>query len=207
MNTVDVLEKLGGSAANFLDTGGKATSDTIKTSFSLILADARVKVVFVNIFGGLTLCDMVAEGIMLAYKTIGIQKPVVVRLRGTNEELGQKMVCPHDDSVAAAMLNTDCWTNVDCRIRSPAARLRRFRGSCTQSHRAGRSAQGANSTQVIHTTIQNSRKFHVLLRRKDTSSWFGTGYRSGPNSEKAGTGRGSRIIFHQKSCTKSRSHI
>ncbi|KAI4193437.1 MAG: hypothetical protein LQ350_008315 [Teloschistes chrysophthalmus] len=92
MNTVDVLEKLGGSAANFLDTGGKATSDTIKTSFSLILADARVKVVFVNIFGGLTLCDMVAEGIMLAYKTIGIQKPVVVRLRGTNEELGQKMI-------------------------------------------------------------------------------------------------------------------
>ncbi|KAL8638468.1 MAG: hypothetical protein Q9228_004380 [Teloschistes exilis] len=92
MNTVDVLTSLGGSAANFLDTGGKATSDTIKTSFSLILADPRVKVVLVNIFGGLTLCDMVAEGIMLAYRKVGIQKPVVVRLRGTNEELGQKMI-------------------------------------------------------------------------------------------------------------------
>ncbi|KAI4246277.1 MAG: hypothetical protein LQ352_006420 [Teloschistes flavicans] len=92
MNTVDALTKLGGSVANFLDTGGKATSDTIKTSFSLILADPRVKVVLVNIFGGLTLCDMVAEGIMLAYKKVGIQKPVVVRLRGTNEEVGQKMI-------------------------------------------------------------------------------------------------------------------
>lgn len=104
MNTVDVLTSLGGSAANFLDTGGKATSDTIKTSFSLILADPRVKVVLVNIFGGLTLCDMVAEGIMLAYKKVGIQKPVVVRLRGTNEEVGQKMVCPREDVVTAAML-------------------------------------------------------------------------------------------------------
>ncbi|KAL8689462.1 MAG: hypothetical protein Q9218_004878, partial [Villophora microphyllina] len=92
MNTVDALTALGGSVANFLDTGGKATSATVKTSFSLILADRRVKVVFVNIFGGLTQCDMIAEGIMLAYKDLGILKPVVVRLRGTNEEVGQKMI-------------------------------------------------------------------------------------------------------------------
>ncbi|KAF2744219.1 succinyl-CoA ligase subunit alpha [Sporormia fimetaria CBS 119925] len=78
--------------ANFLDTGGKATAATISTSFKLILSDPRVSVVFVNIFGGLTLCDMIAQGIILAFKEVGVNKPVVVRLRGTNEGLGQKIL-------------------------------------------------------------------------------------------------------------------
>lgn len=93
MNTVDAVTDLGGHCANFLDTGGKATAETVKTAFKLVLLDPRVKVVFVNIFGGLTLCDMIAEGIMLAYKELGVSAPVVVRLRGTNEKLGQRMVC------------------------------------------------------------------------------------------------------------------
>lgn len=92
MNTVDAIADLGGKCANFLDTGGKATSETVKSSFRIILKDSRVKTIFVNIFGGLTLCDMIADGIMLAYKDLGIKVPVVVRLRGTNEEIGQKMV-------------------------------------------------------------------------------------------------------------------
>ncbi|CAO2654867.1 Nn.00g116000.m01.CDS01 [Neocucurbitaria sp. VM-36] len=98
MNTNDVLHTRLSSppffttSANFLDTGGKATSATIKTSFKLILSDPRVSVVFVNIFGGLTLCDMIAEGIIMAFKEVGVDKPVVVRLRGTNEELGQKVL-------------------------------------------------------------------------------------------------------------------
>ena len=92
MNTVDAISDLGGKCANFLDTGGKATSETVKSSFRIILEDPRVKTIFVNIFGGLTLCDMIADGIMLAYKDLGIKVPVVVRLRGTNEEIGQKMV-------------------------------------------------------------------------------------------------------------------
>lgn len=92
MNTVDAIADLGGKCANFLDTGGKATSETVKSSFRIILKDSRVKTIFVNIFGGLTLCDMIADGIMLAYKDLGIKVPVVVRLRGTNEDIGQKMV-------------------------------------------------------------------------------------------------------------------
>ncbi|MCJ1479585.1 hypothetical protein MMC13_008271 [Lambiella insularis] len=92
MNTVDTLVARGGACANFLDTGGKATRDTVKASFRLILRDARVTAVFVNIFGGLTLCDMIAEGILLAYRDLGIKLPVVVRLRGTNEGVGQKMI-------------------------------------------------------------------------------------------------------------------
>jgi succinyl-CoA synthetase alpha subunit len=94
MNTVDALADAGGKAANFLDTGGKATSETVKKSFQVILQDERVKVVFVNIFGGLTLGDMIANGVLLAFKELEMRLPVVVRIRGTNEEVGQKIVSP-----------------------------------------------------------------------------------------------------------------
>lgn len=92
MNTVDALTIHGGHCSNFLDTGGKATAETVESSFRIICADPRVKAIFVNIFGGLTRCDMIAEGIIMAFKNLGMKVPVVVRLRGTNEEIGQKMV-------------------------------------------------------------------------------------------------------------------
>lgn len=92
MNTVDALADAGGKAANFLDTGGKATSETVKKSFEVILQDERVKVIFVNIFGGLTLGDMIANGVLLAFKELEMRLPVVVRIRGTNEAAGQKIV-------------------------------------------------------------------------------------------------------------------
>lgn len=93
MNTVDALKLHGGKATNFLDTGGKATSETVKKSFELILQDPRVKVIFVNIFGGLTDGGMIANGILLAFKEVDMKNvPVVVRIRGTNEEVGQKTI-------------------------------------------------------------------------------------------------------------------
>ncbi|KAK8088216.1 hypothetical protein PG997_003177 [Apiospora hydei] len=95
MNTVDALADAGGKAANFLDTGGKATSETVKRSFEVILGDERVKCIFVNIFGGLTLGDMIARGIVLAFRDLEEQLatiPVVVRIRGTNEAEGQKII-------------------------------------------------------------------------------------------------------------------
>lgn len=92
MNTVDALADAGGKAANFLDTGGKATSETVKKSFQAILSDERVNTIFVNIFGGLTLGDMIANGVILAFKELDMKVPVVVRIRGTNEAEGQKIV-------------------------------------------------------------------------------------------------------------------
>lgn len=93
MNTVDALHLHKGLAANFLDTGGKATSATVKKSFELILRDPRVKVIFVNIFGGLTDGGMIAEGVLLAFREVDMRNiPVVVRIRGTNEEIGQKII-------------------------------------------------------------------------------------------------------------------
>lgn len=92
MNTVDALADAGGKAANFLDTGGKATAETVKKSFEAILTDPRVKVVFVNIFGGLTLGDMIARGVVMAFKDLDLRVPVVVRIRGTKEQEGQKII-------------------------------------------------------------------------------------------------------------------
>ncbi|KAI9669884.1 MAG: hypothetical protein M1831_006919 [Alyxoria varia] len=92
MNALDCMTLFGARPTNFMDTGGKATSATIKKSFELLLRDSRVECIFVNIFGGLTLCDMIAEGIMLAFKDLRMTVPVVVRLRGTNEEKGQRMI-------------------------------------------------------------------------------------------------------------------
>ncbi|KAL2257904.1 hypothetical protein VTK26DRAFT_8988 [Humicola hyalothermophila] len=89
MNTVDALS---GHAANFLDTGGKATAETVKQSFEIILRDPRVRVIFVNVFGGLTLGDMIAQGIILAFKELSPTVPVVVRIRGTNEKEGQQLI-------------------------------------------------------------------------------------------------------------------
>ncbi|KAK4197744.1 putative mitochondrial succinyl-CoA ligase subunit alpha precursor [Triangularia verruculosa] len=89
MNTVDALE---GHATNFLDTGGKATSETVKHSFEIILKDPRIRVIFVNIFGGLTLGDMIAKGIIMAFKELSPRVPIVVRIRGTNEKEGQKLI-------------------------------------------------------------------------------------------------------------------
>jgi len=92
MNTVDALADSGGMAANFLDTGGKATSETVKRSFEIILQDPGVRVIFVNIFGGLTLGDMIARGIIMAFKDLSLKIPVVVRIRGTNEKEGQALI-------------------------------------------------------------------------------------------------------------------
>ncbi|KAK6074677.1 Succinyl-CoA ligase [Seiridium cupressi] len=92
MNTVDALADAGGRAANFLDTGGRATSETVKKSFEVILTDPRVKCIFVNIFGGLTLGDMIARGVVMAFKELDMSVPVVVRIRGTNEKEGQKII-------------------------------------------------------------------------------------------------------------------
>ncbi|KAL3420697.1 hypothetical protein PVAG01_07142 [Phlyctema vagabunda] len=89
---MNVVDKLGGRSTNFLDTGGKATSETIKRSFQAVLQDQRAKVVFVNIFGGLTMGDMIARGILLAFRDLDMSLPVVVRIRGTNEAEGQRII-------------------------------------------------------------------------------------------------------------------
>ncbi len=90
MATMDLIKLHGGEPANFLDVGGGATAETVAKAFKIILADAKVKAVLVNIFGGIMRCDIIAEGIITAVKEVGVKIPVVVRLEGTNVDLGKQ---------------------------------------------------------------------------------------------------------------------
>jgi succinyl-CoA synthetase beta subunit len=107
MATMDLIKLHGGAPANFLDVGGGATAATVARAFKIILADSNVKAILVNIFGGIMRCDIIAEGIITAVKEVGIQIPVVVRLEGTNVELGRKMLSESGLSIISAAGLTD----------------------------------------------------------------------------------------------------
>jgi len=92
MATMDIINYVGGEPANFLDVGGGAEKDQIVAAFKLITADANVKGIFVNIFGGIMRCDTIAEGVVAAVKEVGLEVPLVVRLEGTNVELGKQII-------------------------------------------------------------------------------------------------------------------
>lgn len=92
MATMDLIKLHGGTPANFLDVGGGATAETVAKAFKIILADSNVKAILVNIFGGIMRCDIIAEGIIAAVREVGMQIPVIVRLEGTNVDLGKKML-------------------------------------------------------------------------------------------------------------------
>lgn len=92
MSTMDTIKLAGGEPANFLDVGGSANATQIANAFKIILSDPNVKAIFINIFGGILRCDRLAEGIITAAKEVSINVPVIVRMEGTNVELGKKML-------------------------------------------------------------------------------------------------------------------
>ncbi|OUM96994.1 MAG: succinate--CoA ligase subunit beta [Thermobacillus sp. ZCTH02-B1] len=92
MATMDIIKYYGGEPANFLDVGGGASKEKVTEAFKIILSDPKVKGIFVNIFGGIMRCDVIAEGIIAAVRELGLDRPLVVRLEGTNVELGKKLL-------------------------------------------------------------------------------------------------------------------
>jgi succinyl-CoA synthetase beta subunit len=92
MATMDIIKHHGGDPANFLDVGGGATKEQVEKAFSMILSSAKVKGIFVNIFGGIMKCDVIAEGVVAATKALGLKVPLVVRLEGTNVERGKQIL-------------------------------------------------------------------------------------------------------------------
>jgi succinyl-CoA synthetase beta subunit len=89
---MDIIKHYGGEPANFLDVGGGATTEKVTEAFKIILSDAGVKGIFVNIFGGIMRCDVIANGVVAAAKQVGLDRPLVVRLEGTNVELGRQIL-------------------------------------------------------------------------------------------------------------------
>ena len=109
MGTLDIISQFGGEPANFLDVGGGATKETVQKAFEIILADEKVTAILVNIFGGIMKCDIIAEGVVAAAKELNLSVPLVVRLEGTNVNLGKKIlaesglaITPADDLADAA---------------------------------------------------------------------------------------------------------
>jgi succinyl-CoA synthetase beta subunit len=109
MATMDIIKLAGGAPANFLDVGGGANADQIRNAFRILLADKEVRAVLINIFGGILRCDVLAEGVIAAVRDLQVQLPVVVRMKGNNEERGKEMLrasglnfVPVDDMTQAA---------------------------------------------------------------------------------------------------------
>ena len=113
MATMDMIKLAGGSPANFLDVGGSANAQTVEAGFRIILSDQNVKAILINIFGGIVRCDRVAQGIVDAYKNIGeIKVPIIVRLQGTNAELGKELIDKSGLKVSSAILLSEAATLV-----------------------------------------------------------------------------------------------
>lgn len=102
MSTMDIIKHFGGEPANFLDVGGGATKEQVTEAFKIIVKDPDVKGIFVNIFGGIMKCDVIAAGVIAATKEVGLKVPLVVRLEGTNVELGRKMLAESGLAITAA---------------------------------------------------------------------------------------------------------
>ena len=92
MATMDIIKLYGGMPANFLDVGGGATKEQVTAAFKILMSDEKVKAVLINIFGGIMRCDIIAEGVIEAAKEVGVKVPLVVRLQGTNMDLGRKIL-------------------------------------------------------------------------------------------------------------------
>ena len=92
MGTMDIIKAYGGEPANFLDVGGAASQENVEKAFRIITSDSNVQCIMINIFGGIVRCDMVAAGVIAAFKNVDLQIPVVVRLEGTNAEEAHQLV-------------------------------------------------------------------------------------------------------------------
>jgi succinyl-CoA synthetase beta subunit len=92
MATMDIIKLAGGSPANFLDVGGGANAEQIRNAFKILMSDRSVKAVLINIFGGILRCDVLAEGVIAAVRELGVPVPIVIRMEGTNVELGKQML-------------------------------------------------------------------------------------------------------------------
>jgi succinyl-CoA synthetase beta subunit len=102
MATMDIIKLYGAEPANFLDVGGGASKEKVTAAFKIITADPAVKGILVNIFGGIMRCDVIAEGVIAAVKEVGLKVPLVVRLEGTNVDLGKKIIAESGLNVIAA---------------------------------------------------------------------------------------------------------
>ena len=120
MATMDIIKLYGGEPANFLDVGGGATRERVTTAFKIILSDANVEGILVNIFGGIMRCDVIAEGVVAAAREVSLNVPLVVRLEGTNVDLGKKILAESGLPIVSADNLADAAEKVVKAVREAA---------------------------------------------------------------------------------------
>jgi succinyl-CoA synthetase beta subunit len=126
MSTMDIIKHFGGQPANFLDVGGGATTEKVTAAFKIITKDPSVKGIFVNIFGGIMKCDTIANGVVAAVKEVGLKVPLVVRLEGTNVDLGRKIIAESGlNVVTASDMNDGAKSIVELARRASGVELAR----------------------------------------------------------------------------------
>ncbi|OGQ77050.1 MAG: succinate--CoA ligase subunit beta [Deltaproteobacteria bacterium RIFOXYA2_FULL_42_10] len=119
MSTMDIIKLYGGMPANFLDVGGGANKEQVTAAFKILMSDPNVKAVLINIFGGIMRCDIIAEGVIAAAKEVGIKVPLVVRLQGTNVDLGRKILSESGLNIIAAEKMSDAAEKVVKAAKKP----------------------------------------------------------------------------------------
>jgi succinyl-CoA synthetase beta subunit len=117
MATMDTIKLFGGEPANFLDVGGGATAEKVTEAFKIMLANKNVKGILVNIFGGIMKCDTIAEGVIAACKAVNLNVPLVVRMKGTNEELGRKMLAESGLPIISAETMAEAATKIVAAVK------------------------------------------------------------------------------------------
>ena len=117
MATMDVIKLHGGNPANFLDVGGGATAEKVTEAFKIMLKNPDVKAILVNIFGGIMKCDTIATGVITACKAVNLQVPLVVRMKGTNEELGKKMLAESGLPIISADTMAEAATKIVAAVK------------------------------------------------------------------------------------------
>ena len=120
MATMDIVKQYGMSPANFLDVGGSATKERVTAAFKIILSDPNVEGILVNIFGGIMRCDMIAEGVVAAARDVSLSVPLVVRLAGTNVELGRQILAQSNMPIIAAMDLADAAKKIVAAVKEAA---------------------------------------------------------------------------------------
>jgi len=117
MATMDTIKLFGGEPANFLDVGGGATAEKVTEAFKIMLKNPKVKAILVNIFGGIMRCDTIAEGVIAACKAVNLTVPLVVRMKGTNEELGKKMLADSGLPIISADTMAEAATKIVAAVK------------------------------------------------------------------------------------------
>ena len=162
MATMDIIKLYGGSPANFLDVGGGATAEKVTEAFKLMLSNPKLQAILVNIFGGIMKCDVIAQGVVAAAREVGLKVPLVVRMKGTNEELGKKILAESGLPIISRDDMADAAELVVAAAKEPMSMAILDQ----QEHQGDHAGHHRQDRPVPHRDVPRVRQRQEVLRRR-----------------------------------------